>query len=231
MKVAIVEDKREYARQLNDYLKQFCAERNIFSQVYTFSNAVAFLENYSADYDIVFIDIRMPYLNGMEAAKVLREKDADVMIIFVSSFAQYAVQGYSVQAFDYLIKPVSYPDFTLTMTRAIGKLHTDGNSLFFPMLEGNVRLSASEIIYVETSGHRLIYHTTQRDYTRYATISLAEKELLSHGFALCNRCYLVNLALVENIKGYIVTVHGIPLQISQPKKKSFLAAVESLGSK
>ncbi len=222
IKCAIVEDDAAQAEALKSHIKKFGEEGGDVFEIRAFSNAVNFLENYTADYDLAFIDIRMPYINGIQAARMLREKDDRIMIIFVTSLAQYAIEGYSVGATDYLLKPVSYADFSLTMTRAMRSLGKKEGVLFISAKEGNVCLKISGIIYIETQGHNLIYHTADKEYMRYAPLKTAVKELEGKGFSLCNRCYLVNLSYVRGIKDFTVTVGDTELQISQPRKKQFL---------
>ena len=93
LNIAIVEDDTQQAAQLESALKTYGSEYGVLLSVTIFHSALAFLGNYSAKYDIVFMDIMMPMLNGMDASHILREKDEHVMIIFVTSMQQFAVQG------------------------------------------------------------------------------------------------------------------------------------------
>lgn len=108
LRCAIVEDTAQELEHLQNGLKRYSAERALPLNVTAFGNAADFLEHYCADYDIVFMDIELPGLNGMEAAHRLREIDRQVILIFVTNMAQYAVKGYEVDALDYIIKPAQY---------------------------------------------------------------------------------------------------------------------------
>lgn len=123
IKCAIIEDDATQAAALERHIEKFGIESGEFFEVKSFSNAVTFLENYTADFDVAFIDIRMPYIDGMQAAKLLRKKDERILIVFVTSLAQYAIDGYSVNATDYVLKPVEYAEFALTMARVMRKLN------------------------------------------------------------------------------------------------------------
>ena len=112
IEIAIIEDTDIHARTLQAYLQRFADENQAAFYTTVFHNAVAFLENYSAKYDVVFMDIAMPYLNGMDAAHALRKLDKDVLLIFITSLAQYAVQGYDVDAFAYLAVSYTQPEPT-----------------------------------------------------------------------------------------------------------------------
>lgn len=224
IKVAVVEDEENQRDALKTFIAKYADEKHVFFDVQTFSNAITFLDKYTADYDLVFIDIRMPYMNGMDAAHYLRRKDENAPIIFVTSLRQYAVEGYSVGASGYLVKPISFPDFSLTLTRILRKITPKDNAeyIVFPMLEGNIRLQPTNIVYLESNGHQVVYHTVERDYTRYCSLHTAAEELKDKGFSACNRCYIVNLLYIKSIKAYTVNVSGEELQISRPRKKSFL---------
>ena len=120
--IAIVEDDAQQAVQLETALKRYSEEFRTPLKTAVFYNAMSFLGKYTAEYDIIFMDILMPMMNGMDAARILREKDEKVMVIFVTNMQQYAIQGYEVGAFDFILKPVSYPEFKLKFTRALSKL-------------------------------------------------------------------------------------------------------------
>ena len=106
--IAIVEDDKTQAASLKEYLLRYAAENGEAFAVKTFSNAVIFLEKYTAVYDVVFMDIKMPYLNGIAAAHKLRELDKGVLLFFITSLTQYAIRGYEVDALNYIVKPVEY---------------------------------------------------------------------------------------------------------------------------
>ena len=120
--IAIVEDDKTQAASLKEYLLRYAAENGEAFAVKTFSNAVIFLENYTAVYDVVFMDIKMPYLNGIAAAHKLRELDKGVLLFFITSLTQYAIRGYEVDALNYIVKPVEYNEFALKFKKAVDRL-------------------------------------------------------------------------------------------------------------
>ncbi len=225
--VAIVEDDLKASKTLEGYLGRYGQENEMQFRIQTFAHPLLFLEPYSANYDLVYMDIQMPLMNGMDAAHRLRELDPKVALVFVTSLTQYAIEGYQVNAMDYIVKPFNYYDFALKLTRILERIPSHaGEDILIPTEVGNVRLSFDSIRYVEVQGHHLIYHTGRGEYTQYSSLSKVEQLLCGHGFARCNSCYLVNLHFVEGIKGYTVTVAGEELKISQPRKKQFVRQVE-----
>lgn len=108
IKVAIVEDDLSSQHMLTSYLHQYEKSKEELFEIHCFTNGLAFIDNYTADYDLIFMDIEMPFMNGMEAAKKLRERDEDVALIFMTIFSQYSLFGYEVDASAFLIKPLNY---------------------------------------------------------------------------------------------------------------------------
>ena len=221
--IAIVEDDKLQASQLENALKRYSEEFRTPLRTTVFYNAMSFLGKYAAEYDIIFMDILMPMMNGMDAAPALREKDDKVMVIFVTNMQQYAIQGYEVGAFDYILKPVNYPEFKLKFTRALGKLmpQKKAASVLIKSESGVVRLTPEQIIYVEVQQHHCIYHTKQGDYRQYQTMKSVETQLAEYGFARCNNFLLINLAYVSKIEGMNVHIDGLVLPVSYPRKKQF----------
>ena len=227
IRVAIVEDEAKAAETLQGHLERYGQENGLQFRVKTFTNPVAFLDPYTADYDLVYMDIQMPLMNGMDAAHCLRDVDQKVALVFVTSLTQYAIEGYEVNAMDYIVKPFNYYDFALKLTRILERIPPhEGEDLLVSTEVGNVRLNIDSIRYIEVQGHHLIYHTSRGEYTQYGSLSKVEPQLEAHHFTRCNSCYLVNLQYVESIRGYNVTVAGETLKISQPRKKPFTQQVE-----
>lgn len=221
--IAIVEDDKSQAEQLESALNRYSNEFRVPLKTTVFYNAMAFLNKYSGEYDIVFMDILMPMLNGMDASRLLREKDDKVMVIFVTNMQQYAIQGYEVGAFDFILKPVRYPEFKLKFTRAMSKLMPQKKvaSILIKSESGMVRLTPDQILYVEVQQHHCVYHTRQGDFRQYQTMKSVELQLGEYGFARCNNYLLVNLAYVRKIDGMSVYINDTALPISYPRRKQF----------
>lgn len=221
--IAIVEDDIQQAAKLEDALKRYGEEFRTPLKITTYHNAMAFLGKYNAEYDIVFMDILMPIMNGMDASRLLREKDDKVMVIFVTNMQQYAIQGYEVGAFDFILKPISYPEFKLKFTRALSKLmpQKKAANILIKSESGIVRLTPEQILYVEVQQHHCVYHTKQGDYRQYQTMKSVETQLEGYGFTRCNNYLLVNFAYVQKIENMNVYVGDDVLPISYPRKKAF----------
>lgn len=224
--VAIVEDTQSEADVLKQYFSRYGAEKGMEFKVAHFTSAEDFLDKYRPIFDLVLMDIGLPKMGGMEAAGRLRELDQTTTLIFVTNMAQFAVRGYEVDAFDFVVKPVSYSNFALKLQRCLNKLGTRTDTeVIIPISDGLYRISSSQIKYIEISGHKMIYHTTNGTIKVYGNLKEVESVLNGRMFVRCNSCYLVNLNFVFAIRGYTVVVGEDELQISRPRKKAFIQAV------
>ena len=233
VKIAIVEDERAYQEQFFAYVKKYEAESGERMEISIFSDGYEIVEKYNASYDIIFLDIQLVVMDGMETAKKIRKLDENVILIFITNMAQYAIQGYEVNALDYVLKPVSYFAFSQELDKAVKKIKLrKGNSLMLLQDKGVVRLRLEQIWYLESQGHHIIVYTEKGNYTFRKTMKEMEKKLDKDGFVRCNSGYLVNLRYVEEVNENIVTVAGEKLQISRPRKKIFMEALtDYLGGK
>jgi DNA-binding LytR/AlgR family response regulator len=227
IRVAIVEDETAAAQTLQRYLEQYQQETGETFQVTWFQNAVSFLEPYRG-FDLVFMDILMPHLNGMDGALRLREMDTQVKLIFVTNMAQYAVRGYEASALDFMLKPVSYSDFLFKMKRAMSAIQISRQrEIVVTQPTGIIRISSNDLLYVEVRGHRLVYHTERQQVEARGTMENAEKQLSAWHFLRCNNCYLVNPRYIDWVRGYVVKVGEAELQISHPRKKKFMECLSA----
>lgn len=227
--IAIVEDNEKTAAQLEEMACAFLRDKKAEFACTVYHSGVEFLDKLNSGTDIVLMDIRMPNMNGMDTAKKMRELAPDVVLIFTTSMAQYAVQGYEVDAINYLLKPVRYADLCYALERAldrIAKREREGKKIHLSTARGVVSLNSSEIVYIEVLRHRLYYHTQKETYDIYGILNEAEDALAPHGFVRSNACYLVNLRYVKWACRYklVLSFRGQTeeLPISRNKYKAFM---------
>ncbi len=226
MKIAIVEDDAKSAKLLRDFIVRYQKARDTVFVIKEFATGLDLVSNYTADYDIVFMDIMMPFMDGMETAKALRELDNTVALIFVTNMAQMAVKGYEVNALDFLIKPVTYFDFALKMDKAISRMtKREQHFLYAKTAVGLAKIALSDIYFVEVSGRYVTLHTTNGEVELHRSMKSVENELSAYKFIRCDNSYLVNLAYVTRIDKNSAFVAGIEIPVSRAKRKKFLDAL------
>lgn len=158
VRIVIVEDDPEDLGRLMDCLHQFEAEQGERFSVKAFSNPSDFLDSYRLDCDLVFMDIELPLFNGVDAARQLREMDSVVTLIFITNMEQYAVNGYEVDALDFVVKPINYYRFSSMLRKALRTMGRRSEKEVTVQTAGSItRLRVSQIHYVEIRDHLLIY--------------------------------------------------------------------------
>ena len=229
IRIAMVEDEAAVREQLMGYVQRYTRQYGTEFSVTEFADGVDILENYRPVYDIVFLDVEMKHLDGMETARRIRALDADVVLIFITNMAQYAIKGYAVGALDYVLKPVSYGAFCTKLSRAIQRVQRrKGGQVALQLSGGGMQLlDTGDILYLETRNRMLYYHTATQEYAVRGSLAGAEKQLAAYHFARCNQCYLVNLQYVRGVENDFVQVGDARLEISRRQKAAFMTAVAS----
>ncbi|MGM9592961.1 MAG: LytR/AlgR family response regulator transcription factor [Candidatus Onthomonas sp.] len=223
LRVAVVEDEAEYAQLIRDYVIRFGSESGEQVDVTLFGNGMDIAEEYHPVWDIIFLDVEMPLLDGLSAAERIRQSDPAVILIFITKMAQYAIHGYDVDAMDYVLKPLSYYAFAMKMKKAVSVLHSrEQTSILLPSEQGFVKVPTSYIYYVEVQAHYIHYHTMLGEFVRKGSLKEVKQQLPQQVFVPCNSCYLVNLRYVTGIHNNMAVVADQELAISRPKRKEFL---------
>jgi DNA-binding LytR/AlgR family response regulator len=226
IQIAIVEDDAAARVRLRECLDYVSAETQIPFDIVEFPSGFSFIGQYQPGFDIVFMDIDMPGMNGMDTARALRKVDTNVVLIFVTNMAQYAISGYEVDALDFILKPVNKYSFAIKVKRAISRTTRLTDQYIQIKTDGGLhRVRITAIQYLETDGHYVIYHTTNGNFAEYGTLKDAESKIGRPQFVRCNRSFLVNLRYVDSICKNSVFVGGAELDISRPQKKAFLSAL------
>ena len=225
-KIAVVEDNKVERQTLLDQLAALQKQDGLSLEIRAFPSGSEFLAQYKADYALVFLDIDMPGLNGIETARAIRRADSTAILIFVTNMAQYALTGYEVEAFDFILKPINPYNFAIKVRRALNRVAKDqGNAIMVREKGGARRVQISDIRYLEVTGHYVIYPTTAGDLTEYSTLKDASQKINSPLFVQCNQSYLIHLKYVDAVSRESVQVAGQELFISRKMRSSFLAAV------
>ena len=226
LSIAVVDDETVFSDRLCAFIGRYARENGIEASTVCFQDGLDITDDFKSRWDIIFLDIQMKHLDGLAAAKRIRACDSDVIIIFVTSMAQYAINGYEVDAFDYVLKPLEYPQFVLRMKKAVKEVEKRKNHSFVYLKKWSdwVKVSTDDILYIEVNGHTLKYVTAEDTYEKRARIGDAEEELAGQPFSRCSLSYLVNLKRVDRISKDTVIIGPYELPISRNRKKEFLQA-------
>lgn len=222
IRIAVADDDKECTRQLCQYIDDFARESGQNCDVTVYHDGDELVERYKAQFDIILLDVEMPFLNGMTAAELIRRQDPEVIIIFITNMAQYAIRGYEVNAIDFIVKPVSYYVFADKLRKAIQFSKNHAEKDFVIQTEDSIfKITCSQIIYVEKDKNYLVLHTKRGDHRIRGTMASMEESLKNEGFSKCISGCLLNLRYVTGVDKDTVWVEDTPLPLSRQRKKEF----------
>ncbi len=227
-RILIVEDEDTAAQALRQAVERFGAEHGEAFQVTRLSSAVDLDERISTAHDLIFLDIELPGQNGMDAAFDLRAHDTSTPIVFVTNLAQYAVHGYAVDALDFIVKPFTYEDFALRMERAMRVVRQrSGRTLTVRGRDGLRVFDASQLVFVDMSGHDLVYHLEGGETVSVrGSMRRLEGELGGSPFLRISSGCIVNMGHVRGIADAALTLStGDTVWVSRANKRAALEAI------
>lgn len=222
MKLAVIEDERAHSELLTSYLENWGAEREISLQIKAFTSAEQFLFVWEEhrDFDVLFVDIQMGDMNGMEMAKKIRQTDQDIPIVFTTGIADYLEEGYEVEALYYCLKPLNKEKLDRCMDRVL-KRGAREHYVVVQAGEDKLKLPVERIVYVEARGHVcLVEYCTREGETLHVEVkeALADLEQLfsDYDFVKCHRSYLCRVGGIHHIgKMEIVFDNGSHIPVSR----------------
>lgn len=230
MRIAICDDEQSF---LNDF-------RRITDKLYpsldmlvdSFSGGSALLKQFQlTPYDLVFLDIEMPEMDGITLAENLRAMSEEVSIVFLTGHIEYAIKGYEVNALRYLTKPADAQKIKDVIDRVLRKLENE-KQLWIKTDEGDMRLRLKDILFIESQNQNVVINTAADSFSVRGTMSDYEERLTPEGFFRVHRCYLVSLAKVQRISGReIVIEDGTILPVSRNKEAKLRDALFSFVSR
>lgn len=176
----------------------------------------------SLQYDIVFLDVSMGELDGIETAKNIRKITEKVDIVFVSAYITYALDGYKVNAIRYLLKEENGLENALKecLDTIIGRICQRQTAYEINLLNGKKNIPVDTVLYAESKLHKIIFYTmengTVKEYCKYGKLDSVQEELGQYGFYRVHQSYLVNIKYVKNVERYEASLkNGMKINISK----------------
>ena len=210
-KIAICDDEDTLICQLKDHLNQYADETNKEFCFFTFHDGSELLQEYSPDFDLIFLDIKMAQINGLKTAEAIRKMDSTVGIIFLTSLKQYVWKGYQYRAVNYLLKPVKYgvkdePYFSFSNDR------------------GKYKVLYKNLCYAHTEKRNVMLHFEGHKQVIYKNMKEVSALLCQQPqFVRCHQSFVVNMSYIKGMEGMeIILITGEHIPISQPKRKEFM---------
>ena len=224
--IALVDDDDADARVTASMIDRYFDGDASRYAVTRFADGDSLLRDYKASFDLMFLDVEMPGTSGVTVARRLRVVDDQTVLVFTTKMAQYAVEGYDVDAIGYLLKPLNYYAFAIKMRKA-EDIVARRRSVTVPLTVGSetVFVPSADIRYVEVLDHALLYHTGEGIRKVWASLKDAAETLEPVGFVPVSRYCLVNLEWVRAVHGDDVDVDGERVRVSRSRRKSLMQAL------
>ena len=229
--LGLCEDNCLHRNFLKRYIEDFFIEFKNY-EVLEFVSGEDLLSNYPNNLDLLFLDIQMSNLNGMDAARKIRELDIKVEIIFTTAVLDYVCEGYEVNAYRYMLKPIDYNIFKNNMSKCIENI-IKKKSYYLTISDKSklIKIKFDDILYIETSKRQLIIHTTNG----YEVIKMSMRKLekfLNKDFFRCHNSFIVNLEKINKIDVSDIYINNATIPISKHRRKQLKARlIEVLGDK
>lgn len=223
VRIAVVENELNVAQNDIVLLERYAKENSVSLETAIFQNGYEFLDT-EEEFDAVLMDIDMPGLNGMEVAEKLREKNKTIDIIFTTNLPQFAVDGYKVQALDFVIKPVTFPNLSFAMEKVVEKKRNIVNGSFFLRIGGFARrIHNEEVLYIEMVNHYIVLHETDMEPVRIrGSLKMIDDLLNPEIFVKINSGIIINISKVSSFEnGLVLMEDGSNLPLSRSHKKEF----------
>ena len=231
--LTLIDDDIKALTHLQAELNRYFENQNIEYEIMTYQSGIDFL-NESPATDILFLDVEMPGMNGIEVAKKVRQDNSDMVILFCTNYRQFAINGYEVNALGYMVKPIENYSLSANLTHAIEHLKEKQNfqekKIELHAYQTIIILPLKDIVYIEIKKHNLFYYL--REESEYpekvlkirGTMNNLYESLKQDNFEKCGNSFLVNLDCVLSVKGDMVTLKSkIVLPLSRLYKESFMA--------
>lgn len=220
MKIAVCDDSRKDRENLISLLREYEKSKGKAFEIAEYDCGEALLENNVElqSCKIIFLDINMAHLSGLKAAAAIKNLYPKILIVLVTAYMNYALDGYKVKASRFLVKDDLSISITECMDALVGEIEQEAQIMEFPFVEGIIKLKINDIIYIETSKHKNVFYTQDGSYNIYKKLDEIEEKLRSFGFVRVHLSFLVNMRYIRKISSYVMTLTS-GKEISVPKSR------------
>lgn len=207
--IAICDDEEYFCERERQLILKYMTKKAYNCKIDMFHSGkeILKLKESVSQYDMIFLDINMEEIDGIETAKEIRKVAKDVYIVFITAFITYALEGYKVDAVRYLLKDDDCLEKAINecMETILRKMDYEEHKMIFKFQEGKKEICLEDVIYIESNLHKLIFHMVGKDavkYTMYAKLDEMNELLQGTGFCRIHKSYLVNFKYVESVERY-----------------------------
>lgn len=222
IRIAICDDEKQTADQIRKLVSGFFREKNMEASVVCFSGGEELLQ-YGKNIDVLFLDIQMEGMDGMETARKLRSRNFRGFLIFITILKEMVFRSFEVQAYDYLVKPVGEKKFAGTMERLLVSMnHAGGEKLLVQKGYERSIISFDEIVFAEIIDRKVYLHLASSEVVDFYDRIENLEARLNGRFFRCHRSYLINMRYLKSYKnGVAYMENGKEIPVSRLRNKAF----------
>ena len=213
MKIAICDDEEFYIGEIKNGLEKYLIQKKITKcdiDIYRSGEELCSNQKMLKEYQIIFLDVNMEQMSGIEAAGEIRNVNPEVFLVFVTAYIDYAVEGYKVDAIRFLIKDALDNTLPECMDTILQRMRYKEQKEKFLFVDGERQVPVHNICYIESEKHKLIFHIYEKDeikvWTLYGKLDDIEKKLKAYDFIRVHKSFLVNVKMITRVKNYKVTL-------------------------
>lgn len=218
MKIIICDDELFARQQIKEAIQKYPSHYPL--EIYEFDSGEKMLGELKEQHiDMIFLDIEMDKIDGIDTAKLIRINDRKAIIIFVSSHQERVFDSFDCEAFHFITKPFTQEKFNDVFTKAIEKYQFLNKNLIIKWKNESISLPIERIKFFESYRKHVIFHTYDGEYETIANLSDIVNELACYGFVQTHQGYVVNMNLIRRFDGLdIILIDGSKVPMSQRKK-------------
>lgn len=224
LNIAICDDEVYYRSKIETGIRQILQQKNICDyRIDIWNSGEELCENqeWLKEYQVVFLDVEMNQISGMEAAQIIKSVNQECCLVFVTAFIDYAMEGYKVQAIRYLLKKDLDSNLSECIEAVLQKIDFDNQKERFAFQEGEKELFVNQILYIESDRHKLIFHVKGKKEELLISsgkLDDMQKRLEQYGFIRVHKSFLVNVEKIVLIKNYrVILENGEELPVPREK--------------
>lgn len=219
LRVAICDDNIDFTVKIKNLLLDYCKREQMLCDISVYNHAEEVSPQAVQNIDLLLLDVEMGEKNGIEVAREIRSYNDDLIIVYISSYVEYATFGYNVRAFRYILKQDIEKMFDDCITSVLVQLNLKQDVLKFKINSDLIKVKIKDIIYLSSFRRKVIVKTTSKinpEYEFYSSLTEQERELTDKGFIRIQRGYLVNMEYIKKIyKGVAYLSNGEEIAISR----------------
>lgn len=222
IRIAVVDDEDAFAQRLKARITAFLTQQQIPAEVTVFTSGRAMLESCAdTQYDLIFLDIDMPEITGLDIARKLRIQEADTEMIFITNYDDLVYDTIRYTPFRFIRKSRLAIEFEEALQAFLAKMHSRTTMYLFQTEQGKRPVHAASIVYIEVQSHRLTVHLPEEAFLAGGNLSDVEKDISRHGFIRIHKSYLVNFRYISLInQKNVILDDGTALPLSRGKLAS-----------